>query len=84
RTVIEIAEQKNIPIEEKNLTVEDLKTADEVFFTGTATGVIGVVSIDKGDISDGQVGKITSDIIDSYEDVVNAKDDNFKSYITLI
>ena len=47
-------------------------------------GVIGVVSIDKGDISDGQVGKITSDIIDSYEDVVNAKDDNFKSYITLI
>ena len=31
RTVIEIAEQKNIPIEEKNLTVEDLKTADEVF-----------------------------------------------------
>ncbi len=84
RTVIEIAEQKNIPIEEKNLTVEDLKTADEVFFTGTATGVIGVVSIDKDDISDGQVGKITSDIIDSYEDVVNAKDDNFKSYITLI
>ena len=42
------------------------------------------VSIDKDDISDGQVGKITSDIIDSYEDVVNAKDDNFKSYITLI
>ena len=79
-----VAEQKNIPIEEKNLTVEDLKTADEVFFTGTATGVIGVVSIDKDDISDGQVGKITSDIIDSYEDVVNAKDDNFKSYITLI
>ena len=30
RTVIEIAEQKNIPIEEKNLTVEDLKAADEV------------------------------------------------------
>ena len=42
------------------------------------------VSIDKDDISDGLVGKITSDIIDSYEDVVNAKDDNFKSYITLI
>ena len=47
-TVIEIAEQKIVPIEEKNLTVEDLKTADEVFFTGTATGVIGGVSIDKG------------------------------------
>jgi len=84
RTVIEIAKSKNISIEEKNLTVEDLKNADEVFFTGTATGVIGVVSIDGDDISDGKVGEITSDLINSYEDVVNAKDDNFKSYITLI
>ena len=54
------------------------------YFYWNCNGVIGVVSIDKDDISDGQVGKITSDIIDSYEDVVNAKDDNFKSYITLI
>jgi len=84
RTVIEIAKSKNISIEEKNLTVEDLKNADEVFFTGTATGVIGVVSIDGDDISNGRVGEITSDLINSYEDVVNAKDDNFKSYITLI
>ena len=84
RTVIEIAKSKNISIEEKNLTVEDLKNADEVFFTGTATGVIGVVSIDGDDISNGKVGEITSDLINSYEDVVNAKDDNFKSYITLI
>ena len=84
RTVIEIAKSKNISIEEKNLTVEDLKNADEVFFTGTATGVIGVVSIDGDDISNGKVGEITADLINSYEDVVNAKDDNFKSYITLI
>ncbi|MFL2696439.1 MAG: branched-chain amino acid transaminase [Candidatus Actinomarina sp.] len=84
RTVIEIAKSKNISIEEKNLTVDDLKNADEVFFTGTATGVIGVVSIDGDDISNGKVGEITSDLINSYEDVVNAKDDNFKSYITLI
>jgi len=84
RTVIEISKNNNIPIDEKNLTVDDLKTADEVFFTGTATGVIGVVSIDGDNIADGQVGDVTSQIIDSYEDVVNAKDDNFKSYITLI
>ena len=84
RTVIEIAKSKNISIEEKNLTVEDLKNADEVFFTGTATGVVGVVSIDGDDISNGRVGETTSDLINSYEDVVNAKDDNFKSYITLI
>ena len=28
--------------------------------------------------------KLHEDLINSYEDVVNAKDDNFKSYITLI
>ena len=37
-----------------------------------------------GELIDGKVGEITSDLINSYEDVVNAKDDNFKSYITLI
>ena len=36
RTVIEIAKSKNISIEEKNLTVEDLKNADEVFFYGNS------------------------------------------------
>ena len=46
KTVIEIAQSLNIPLEENNITIDDLKDADELFFTGTATEVVGVVSID--------------------------------------
>jgi branched-chain amino acid aminotransferase len=84
KTVMEIAKYLDIDLEEKNLTREDLISADEIFFTGTATEIVGVVSIDKIDIGDGMVGKITSNIRNKYLEIVKGKEDNFKHYLTLI
>jgi len=84
KTVMEIAKYLDIDLEEKNLTREDLISADEIFFTGTATEIVGVVSIDKIDIGDGMVGKITTNIRNKYLEIVNGKEDNFKNYLTLI
>ena len=84
KTVRSIAKYHDIDLEEKNLTREDLITADEIFFTGTATEIGGRVSIDKIAIGDGRVGKITSNIRNKYLEIVNGKEDNFKHYLTLI
>ena len=84
KTVIEIAESNSIKNTEKDLSVDDLMSADEIFFTGTATEVVGVVSIDKNNIGDGNVGEITKKITEKYQQIVNGEDDNFKSYITLV
>jgi branched-chain amino acid aminotransferase len=59
-------------------------SADEIFFTGTATEVIGIVSIDNNDIGKGSVGDLTIKIRNKYLEIVNGKDDNFKDYITLV
>lgn len=45
-TVIEICEELEIPLEEKLITVDELKDADAVFFCGTAAEVIGWESLD--------------------------------------
>ena len=45
-TVIELCEELEIPLEEKQITVEELKEADAVFFCGTAAEVIGWDSLD--------------------------------------
>jgi len=45
-TVLEICAALNIPVEEKQITLEELKTADAAFFCGTAAEVIGWESLD--------------------------------------
>ena len=45
-TVIEICEELEISLEEKLITVDELKDADAVFFCGTAAEVIGWESLD--------------------------------------
>jgi branched-chain amino acid aminotransferase len=45
-TVLEICRENNIPVEEGQFTVNQLKTADAAFFCGTAAEVIGWASVD--------------------------------------
>jgi branched-chain amino acid aminotransferase len=57
--VIRLAKEKNIEVVEKNLTRFDLYVCDELFLTGTAAEVIGVVEIDGRVIGEGAPGPIT-------------------------
>jgi branched-chain amino acid aminotransferase len=58
-TVISLAKQENLEVIEKNLTRFDLYVCDELFLTGTAAEVIGVVEIDGRVIGDGTPGPVT-------------------------
>jgi len=84
KTVIEIAKLFEIEFIEKDLSVDDLMSSQELFFTGTATEVIGIVSVDGNNIGDGSVGDLTKKIRNKYLEIVNGKEDNFKDYITLV
>ncbi len=59
RVVMELAEKENIKVVEKDLTRFDLYVADEMFLTGTAAEVIGVVEMDGRVIGDGVPGEVT-------------------------
>ena len=59
RAVIRLAEQENIPVVEKDLTRFDLYSADELFLTGTAAEVIGVIEMDGRVIGTGKPGEMT-------------------------
>jgi branched-chain amino acid aminotransferase len=62
QVVMKLAQKENIPVIEKNLTRFDLYVADEMFLTGTAAEVIGVVDIDGRVIGDGLPGAITKQL----------------------
>jgi len=57
--VIRLARQEGLEFVEKNLTRYDLYVCDELFLTGTAAEVIGVVEIDGRTIGGGGVGPVT-------------------------
>jgi len=57
--VINLAQQQNLQVIERNLTRFDLYVCDEVFLTGTAAEVIGIVEIDGRVIGDGKPGPVT-------------------------
>ncbi len=57
--VIRLAKEENLKVVEKNLTRFDLYICDELFLTGSAAEVIGIVEIDGRIIGDGKPGPIT-------------------------
>lgn len=64
--VIRLAKKEGIEVIEKNLTRFDLYISEELFLTGTAAEVIGVVEIDGRVIGDGKPGPVTKRLRDKF------------------
>jgi D-alanine transaminase len=56
RYLIDLAQRDGITIEERPVTVAELRAADEVFLTGTTIEVLPVVQVDDRVIGDGRPG----------------------------
>jgi branched-chain amino acid aminotransferase len=68
--VMRLAEKLGYSTLEKNITANDLFTADEVFLTGTAAEITPVREINKRVISDGKVGPVTKKLMQEFNKVV--------------
>lgn len=66
RTVLELCAELGVPAEPTELTARALRTADEVFVTSTAGGVIPVTKIDGTPVGGGGPGPITRRLFDLY------------------
>ena len=58
-TLIDICARKDIAVEERFYSIDELYAADEVFLTGTTTEVLPIVRVDSYTIADGRVGRYT-------------------------
>lgn len=81
-TVIQIANEFQLPIFEKSIARTELYSADEVFFTGTAIGIKPIIQIDRRIIGIGKEGPITKDIRAKYEKIVIGEDVSYLGYCT--
>ena len=69
-SVLEIAHDLGVVVEERTMTRDELYVADEIFLCGTAAEVTPVREIDGRVIGPGRPGEISTMIANTYFDIV--------------
>jgi branched-chain amino acid aminotransferase len=83
-TILEIARDKGIPIEERAITRDELYVADEVFLTGTAAEVTPIREIDRRKIGEGARGPLTALLQSAFFDVVTGRERKYERWLTYL
>lgn len=83
-SIFKIAKDNNIKVIEKKLSLDELKQADEAFFTGTAAEVTPIKQIDESRIGDGNTGQITIKLKTLFEDAIHGKIDRYSEWLTYV
>ena len=84
QTIIDISDDLDLEVFEKDISVDDVKVADEAFFTGTAAEVTPVVQVDQSKIGDGMTGKITRKVQKEYFDLIRGKNTKYDHWLTRV
>ncbi|MEM0150141.1 MAG: branched-chain amino acid transaminase [Candidatus Micrarchaeaceae archaeon] len=82
-SLLEVAESMGFTTEERLIKREELYTADEVFFAGTAAEITPITNIDGIGISKG-IGPMTKALSDRYYSIVHGNDDEFRGWLTYV
>ena len=67
-TIISLSRQQQIKIDQTNLTLFDLYTADEIFLTGTGAEIVPVISLDGRTVGNGRPGPVTMKLLQAFRD----------------
>ncbi len=83
-TIIQIARELKIPIEEKYFMPEDVFSADEAFFSGTAVEVTAIRSLDDHIIAQGEIGPVTEKIKIRYQQIIRGQANQYQDALTSV
>ncbi|ARX89155.1 branched-chain amino acid aminotransferase [Streptomyces alboflavus] len=81
-TVLDLARAAGIPVRERPLAHAEAYTADELFVTGTAIGVVPVESLDDRPTALPAPGPVTAALRDAYQDAVTGKNTPSADWLT--
>jgi branched-chain amino acid aminotransferase len=81
---VQLAGEIGLQVVEKRITRDEMYTADEAFFTGTAAEVTPIRELDNRAIGDGKRGPITEKLQSMYFDIVQGKSVDHADWLTLV
>ena len=83
-SIIQISKDLNYPVEITDLTEKMLLSADEAFFTGSATEVTPIATVNDKPIGNGKPGIITLELKELYLRTVHGKEGRYNNWLTFI
>jgi len=83
-TIITLAKEEGIPVDECRITRDMLWLADEAFFTGTAAEVTPIREVDNRTIGEGKPGPLTQRIQKRFFDIVRGNDSSHPEWLTRV
>ncbi|HSG47276.1 MAG TPA: branched-chain amino acid transaminase [Longimicrobiales bacterium] len=82
--ILRLAAEMGIPIREQLVPRESLYTADELFFTGTASEVTPIRSVDRVEVGSGKAGPVTLRLQRAFMDVVTGATADDRGWLTYV
>jgi len=83
-SIITLARDKGYSVIEERFTRDELYTADEAFFTGTAAELTPIREVDDRQLGAGRRGPVTEDIQQSFFDIIKGKNHNYEHWLTYV
>ena len=83
-SAIKLLKSNKNKVIEKNLGINDLLKADEIFMTGTAAEVKSVTRVNRTKIGDGKIGELTKELQDTFMNTVMGKNKKFLSWLKFL
>jgi len=80
-SVIQIAKAKKIILLEERFTRDELYTAQEAFFTGTAAELTPIREVDDRSIGIGKPGPVTRELQAAFFDIVKGKNPEYREWL---
>jgi branched-chain amino acid aminotransferase len=83
RSIFEFAKDLKLEAREEHISREELYTADELFFCGTAAEITPILEVDNRKITDG-IGPITKKVKGKYQKIVRGEDKKYLNWLTFV
>jgi len=83
-SVIKIAMELGIPVQQKSTGRDELYISDEVFFTGSAAEITPIREIDRYEIGIGKRGPITEKIQKKFFEITKGIDEKYKDWLEFV
>ncbi len=80
-SVMTLATDLGITVEERNFVRGELYLADELFFTGSAAEITPIREVDRRQVGDGEPGPITKRLQMKFQEVVSGTDGRYGSWL---
>jgi branched-chain amino acid aminotransferase len=80
-SVLEIARDIGVPVALRPLSLDDVQTADELFFSGTAVEITPIRELDGRVLGDGKPGAVTRRLQETFFDAVHGRVPRYRRWL---